>query len=167
MSHMRLQKLLYYVQGWALAMRGDPIFEGAIEAWDHGPVVKRVYPKFADYSKAKQMIPFDRGSDVDSLSADDKNFIRSVWEHYKQFSATRLRNMTHHERPWVEVYTGPNCSEEISQATMLEFFRDLYKRKSMPGFELDDLAVADQEFREGKGIPLEEVLADLGYPIQS
>src|SRR5689334_12279943 len=47
-SHLRLQKLLYYVQGWSLALRGKPMFVERIEAWAHGPVVKNVYAILAD-----------------------------------------------------------------------------------------------------------------------
>ena len=39
MTHMRLQKLLYYVQGWHMAWYGRPLFAERIEAWQHGPVV--------------------------------------------------------------------------------------------------------------------------------
>src|SRR5688572_9971276 len=37
LSHLRLQKLLYYVQGWSLAQRGEAMFPDRIEAWAHGP----------------------------------------------------------------------------------------------------------------------------------
>jgi uncharacterized phage-associated protein len=38
LTHMRLQKLLYYVQGWSLAATGERFFDGEIQAWTHGPV---------------------------------------------------------------------------------------------------------------------------------
>lgn len=39
LTHLRLQKLLYYVQAWSMAMRSRPMFPERIEAWGHGPVV--------------------------------------------------------------------------------------------------------------------------------
>ena len=33
MTHLRLQKLLYFAQGWNLARYGKPLFDDEIEAW--------------------------------------------------------------------------------------------------------------------------------------
>ena len=39
LTNLRLQKLLYYVQGWSLGERGRPMFREEIQAWRYGPVV--------------------------------------------------------------------------------------------------------------------------------
>ena len=70
LTHMRLQKLLYYAQGWHLAAFGRPLFVGRIEAWKHGPVVKEVYPRFVD-RKASPISPDDAGEP--SLSDQDRH----------------------------------------------------------------------------------------------
>ncbi len=38
-SNLKLQKLLYYAQGFHLALYDEPLFPEAIEAWTHGPVL--------------------------------------------------------------------------------------------------------------------------------
>ena len=43
-SNMKLQKLVYYAQGFALAITGKPLFQEDIEAWEHGPVAPALYP---------------------------------------------------------------------------------------------------------------------------
>ncbi len=43
LSHLKLQKLLYFCQGFTLAMTGKPLFSEAIVAWEHGPVVREVW----------------------------------------------------------------------------------------------------------------------------
>jgi hypothetical protein len=40
MSTMKLQKLLYYCQGWSLAWTGEPLFPEDFEAWASGPVCR-------------------------------------------------------------------------------------------------------------------------------
>ena len=35
----KLQKLLYYCQGWHVARNGEPLFTETLEAWVNGPVV--------------------------------------------------------------------------------------------------------------------------------
>ncbi len=125
LSHMRLQKLLYYVQGGSLGLHGKPIFKERIEAWAHGPVVPEVYQTFKKFqSKA---IPVEEGRDAEgNLKDDEKEFVESVWESYKEFSALNLSKMTHNEEPWVGVRRnyGPadRCGEEITEESMKSFF---------------------------------------------
>ena len=38
MSNMKLQKMLYYQQGFHLAMFGTPLFDEDMEAWMYGPL---------------------------------------------------------------------------------------------------------------------------------
>ena len=45
-TNMKLQKLLYYAQGFHLAVHGEPLFHDPIVAWSHGPVVPEVYHRF-------------------------------------------------------------------------------------------------------------------------
>ncbi len=39
MSNMKLQKMLYYQQGFHIAYFNTPLFDEDIEAWMYGPVV--------------------------------------------------------------------------------------------------------------------------------
>jgi uncharacterized phage-associated protein len=38
-SNLKLQKLVYYAQGFHLALYDELLFEETIEAWTHGPVI--------------------------------------------------------------------------------------------------------------------------------
>ena len=51
MTNMKLQKMLYYQQGFHLAYFGTPLFEDDIEAWMYGPVVKSVYYHFKSWGR--------------------------------------------------------------------------------------------------------------------
>jgi uncharacterized phage-associated protein len=43
-SNLKLQKLVYYAQGFNLALfDGNPLFDEEIQAWTHGPVVPALY----------------------------------------------------------------------------------------------------------------------------
>ena len=125
LSHLRLQKLLYYVQGWSLAMRDKPMFIGRIEAWANGPVVKKLYPKFAAYGF--RSIPLEDIGHPKSLTHDEMQFICQVWKSYRSFSASSLREMTHSEAPWIEARgetaPGARSSAEITHASLKKFFK--------------------------------------------
>lgn len=124
LTHMRLQKLLYYVQGWSLGLRGAPFFHGRIEAWAHGPVVRDVYPAFADYDNWP--IPAGEVPAPGGIEGDDLEFIRDVWDAYKPYSASALRQMTHEEAPWIDARGGcgpaDRCTNEITHEAMRRYF---------------------------------------------
>ena len=123
MTNMRLQKLLYYVQGWSIARRGKPAFDDRLEAWEHGPVVPTVYRLLRDNGKnpisAEQL-------NAEPVDDELKKFIASVWSDYRSDSAIRLRYKTHAEDPWKDAWAKrhkPNhCQEEITVGSLEEFF---------------------------------------------
>ena len=52
MTHMKLQKLLYYAQAYYIAMTGNPLFRNPIFAWQHGPVVPDIYHSFCHFGNS-------------------------------------------------------------------------------------------------------------------
>ena len=46
---LKLQKLLYAVQGWNLVFNGKVMYGERIEAWAHGPVVAQIYNEFKEH----------------------------------------------------------------------------------------------------------------------
>jgi uncharacterized phage-associated protein len=127
LTHLRLQKLLYYAQGWSLAMRDQAVFDEEIQAWAHGPVVRKVYPAFASYGNTP--IDPEKIQEADDISLDESVFLISLWESYKGYSASSLREMTHREPPWRNARgsCGPadKCETEITKEAMKEYFSEL------------------------------------------
>lgn len=98
-SNLKLQKLVYYAQGFYLALNnGKPLFEENIEAWAHGPVVPEIYHEYKKYGR--EAIDIEE-KDV-ALTPAEKEHLDEVFEVFGQFSAWKLRNMTHEETPWIE-----------------------------------------------------------------
>jgi uncharacterized phage-associated protein len=91
-SNLKLQKLVYYAQGFFLAIFDRPLFEDRIEAWTHGPVVPALYHKYKNYGRCA--IPLDEGFDFDALQKDEADLIDEVHQVSGQFSAWKLREMT-------------------------------------------------------------------------
>ncbi|AHM74329.1 MULTISPECIES: Panacea domain-containing protein [Yersinia] len=122
-SNLKLQKLVYYAQGFSLALLGRPLFEEPIEAWMHGPVVPELYHKYKD--NGTQALPVPADVDFSKYSDDEKELLDEVYKIYGQFSAWKLRNMTHDENPWKETYVEGAGSREISNDSMKRFFDTL------------------------------------------
>lgn len=125
-TNLKLQKLLYYAQGVHLAIFDKPLFEENIVAWDHGPVVKEVYEKYAtlaDGSPRKALgIEYKNNLDLSQFSKDELGVLDSVYEEFAQYSAWKLRNMTHEERPWKETYHNDTIDLDLIK----DYFNEVY-----------------------------------------
>lgn len=125
MTHMRLQKLLYYVQGWSIARLGVKAFDDHIEAWEHGPVVPTLYHTLK--ASGKQPVTSDQLGD-EPIDPEMRSFVASVWADYRSHSTIRLRNMTHAESPWKDAWEKRNmpnrCQETISEDALREYFSE-------------------------------------------
>jgi uncharacterized phage-associated protein len=142
MSTMKLQKLCYYAQGWALAWDEKPLFEARIEAWANGPVI---YDLFQKHRGQFQISSWSHGHPAD-LEKSEIETIDAVLQSYGHLSGQELSDLTHGERPWVEARgtTSPGVSSNsvISLDSMQDFFgaldHEIYS-KSNSGLELTDL----------------------------
>lgn len=117
-SNMKLQKLVYYTQGLHLALYDQPLFLDEVEAWTHGPVVPAVYEEFKKFGNSSIPTPHSTAP----LSDTEAKLIEEVYEEFGQYSAWKLRNMTHAEQPYLEAQKS--SSRVISKQSMRNFFKN-------------------------------------------
>ncbi|AIL31966.1 hypothetical protein IX83_00270 [Basilea psittacipulmonis DSM 24701] len=122
-SNLKIQKLVYYAQGFSLAIHNKPLFQEKIQAWMHGPVVPDLYNKYKKYENGA-LPTTDLNIDFDKFSVEEKKLLDDVYDVYGQFSAWKLRNMTHDEMPWKSTYQLGK-SNEISNEVLKEYFLTL------------------------------------------
>jgi uncharacterized phage-associated protein len=127
-TNLKLQKLLYYAQGWYLALRGETLFPEQLEAWVHGPVCKEVYQECKIFGHK----PIIWEDDLNSFSAELVEHVKDVWEAYGQFSAFDLEQLTHQETPWKEARKGlasdAPSTNAIDLGVMEKFFKEVLAR---------------------------------------
>jgi len=116
-SQMQVQKLIYFAHGWHLALHDKPLSMERFEAWDYGPVVRRLWEhlrKFGSKAVTERVSDFamvgGKFKTVVSRISDSSNtgdravatdIIRTVWDKYGHFSAIQLSELTHiPEGPW-------------------------------------------------------------------
>lgn len=121
-SNMKLQKMLYYMQGFHLAYFGQPLFNDEIEAWMYGPVVPCVFDTFT--SKGK--IGIEYNGDVISLKEEEETLFDKVYDVYMQYSAYGLMELTHKERPWKSVPHGKG--QIIPKELIKSYFKTRIKK---------------------------------------
>ncbi|KAM3114203.1 Panacea domain-containing protein [Phormidesmis sp. 146-33] len=117
-SNLKLQKLVHYAQGFHLALYDKPLFDEAIEAWTHGPVVPELYHAYKDFGA--NAIPRPNDVDFSIYDQQTRELLDEVYQVYGQFSAWKLRNMTHDEPPWRNAFNNGGI---ITQNSLKEFFK--------------------------------------------
>lgn len=122
-SNLKLQKLVYYAQAYHLANYDEPLFPEPVEAWEHGPVVPELYHHYKAYGSGHIPAP----TDFDPADYDERTteLLDEIWDTFGQYSAWKLRNITHEDRPWIEAHLNGSRarSRTISHGAMRDFYR--------------------------------------------
>lgn len=122
MTNMKVNKLLYYAQAWALVRLGTPLFDEQIEAWQHGPVIPSVYHLYEPFKSDPITIIGDT-SFLNSISAEESQLLLDVAREYDGLSAWQLRNQSHGDNePWSKVYDPQKMHTVISNEMIKECF---------------------------------------------
>ena len=127
MTNLRLNKFLYFAQGYALGRLGRPLFEDRIEAWDKGPAVPSIYRRYkGSGSNFLKDEPFDESS----VTEEEHNLLIEVFSTFDKYSTSELISITHQPgTPWDCVYEE-NASNEIPVASIKGYFeKNTPKRK--------------------------------------
>jgi uncharacterized phage-associated protein len=120
LTPLKLQKILYYVQGWYLADYGKPLFEDQILAWKYGPVVRKVYDYYRDHPTG-HITPAEVPGNIARLDESTKIFLDTIWDQYGKKTAWELVGMTHITQPWIDAFADP-LSDEISPDEIRDYF---------------------------------------------
>ncbi|MFC4951252.1 Panacea domain-containing protein [Pseudonocardia sp. GCM10023141] len=134
-----LQKLLYYVQAWHVAITDEPLFPERFQAYTYGPVIPQVRHDRMDMATRRPSEQRIEGIKLDQLASDLIDLIIAV---YGSMSGDELSNLTHLEKPWLEARgdlpSDAPSSEPISTQAMATFYRS---ERMLGGRTAADLAV--------------------------
>lgn len=152
LTAMQLQKLLYYVQAWHVAITDSPAFREPIKAWADGPVVPQVWHTRKEPSTRTAALQ-ERAPELDELTSDLVDLVLTT---YGSMSGDELSALTHAEVPWREARgdlpDDAPSSKPIPLPTMAEFYR---QHRKLGGRTAADLAAGGIHLRAAGSAELE------------
>jgi uncharacterized phage-associated protein len=132
---LSIEKLLYYAQGWSLAIRDEPLFTEEIQAWRYGPVIPSAYRRFRGYKSGAIPRSAVTTKPTSLLSDSVIDLLAWVWDRYGIYSGPQLIEMTHAEEPWRETWGGRDLEDEghdiIPLERMSAFFHEQFRKMAI------------------------------------
>jgi len=130
---LQMQKLVYFCEGWHLALVGTSLVREQFEAWKRGPVVPALYHSLKHFGfqpvsgrvqhfdpQASRVMEVDRPSD--NVSRD---LVKEVWSVYKRYTGPQLVGLTHLPgSPWDVTWKHANGAPDarIDKGRIKEWF---------------------------------------------
>ena len=120
-THLKLQKILYYVAGVFAGALNERAFWDSIEAWGYGPVVRNVYIEYCSWGA----LPLIYKEEV-SLNCNDeqRELIDFVINQKIRMRGSELVNATCSEPPWKKYADCISTKPEISYRDLRDYFVD-------------------------------------------
>ena len=149
-TNLKLNKLIYFAQGWSLVRFGKPLFHNDIQAWKYGPVIPSIYYEYRKCGNSPITVIDDSYSNK-VFSGEQYSLLLDIYGEYGKFTARALTAMTHENgTPWSRYYEeGKNTV--IPKNAIKEYFQTLTALKPF-----DSSLIADKSIM-GRYDP------DLGY----
>lgn len=127
-THLKLQKLVYYAQAYVIVFTGKSLLAEPIQAWRHGPVCPKLYERF----KCSSFHELEPSTNSDELRArllavvneDTLAVIDDVLEVYGEYAGSELETMIRQESPWINAMARGRNSEILPEEIQ-KFFNDV------------------------------------------
>jgi uncharacterized phage-associated protein len=139
-THIALQKLLYFAHGHFLIRTNVPLVLGAFEAWKYGPVHPAVYESFRTEGRHPITIravahdPFTGQAAPLSLpdNQEVREQLRYVLRSYGHLSPSRLVDISHAPRgPWATVVNKAQTSVALGMRIPDIVTKELFKHQKV------------------------------------
>lgn len=128
LPQMKLHKLTYMAHGWHLAITNEPLVADAPEAWDNGPVFRRIWDRIRDFGtdRAGHVLMANGKPYVADLTPQEREVLRHVWKKYGNFSQYQLSDMTHQpDTPWTRAYFDQGRNAVLSNDAIKQHYTQL------------------------------------------
>ncbi len=133
MSHLKLQKLVFYVQAYHLAYFNTDLISDEFEAWIHGPVSRKLYESLDAKNTLYSDVVYEEKNDSpdtvfnELLTNDQLQLIDDVLEELSPLTTLQLESIIHAEMPWKAAREGYGVADKCHVVIEKEMMRTFYK----------------------------------------
>ena len=126
MSHLKIQKILFYCEAYHLAYFDESLIDENFEAWVHGPVCREVFDSLKDKSILYSDLTYGGESVLPKVDAElistQIQILNDVLGALSKWTDIELEDATHQEAPWIQARgtlgAGERCTNIISKPLM-------------------------------------------------
>jgi len=138
-DQLQLQGLVYVAHGWSLALRGQPLTGDRPEAWEYGPMYRRLADALAHFGQAKVTEPIVGLSDaltgktsaatLSDVDQSETDLIADIYQNYGNLESWQLSALTRKgNTPWKQVFRdgvgkGRDIPHHLIRAQFVELLR--------------------------------------------
>ena len=139
-THLAMQKLLYFVQCWSMALLGREMFSDDCQAWAHGAVYPKVYP----YFKWFKYQPLPRVEETVKWRGKELEILKAVKTYYFDiYSARALEEICHREEPYQKAKKGcpegEACHAVMDKEDILSYYRHVARTYGICASEMSNV----------------------------
>jgi uncharacterized phage-associated protein len=140
LTNLRLNKLLFFIHGWALTSRPEGVVRNHFIAWKHGPVVRPVFDSFKIYGDARitepaRYLDYDTGEDrvipYDDILPADADLILRTFAFYDRYTTGQLVDKSHEPGgPWDTIFTEWSRDKRLNPRIPNQLIREYFLMQS-------------------------------------
>lgn len=119
-TNLKLQKLLYFLQGEIYRYTGERLIDDDFYAWQLGPVVPNVYYSYAMYSS----LPLPSQNISIDIPENYENIIINILNKYARKSTWDLVDLSHGQDPWKYNYQIFGDKSLIPYKSIKDYFKE-------------------------------------------
>ena len=146
LTHLKLQKLVYYCYGISIAYGFDSYFNDFIfEAWGHGPVYRKIYDKYKQYGIN---IIYRYEDEEYTFHPSIDYFLKQILYIYSPLSPWKIYKQVCSENPWKSTKVGDIIDTKIiKQFFLSQYFLENSKIENplyvfeLSSFKLDNIPI--------------------------
>ena len=130
LTNMQLQKLVFFAHGWHLALKGEPLIDTPVKAWNFGPVIPPLYKALKQFGNGTVIGPITKNNHdgTPPTEAFIMSLIERVWQVYGRLTGGQMSTLTHQDgSPW-DVTFKKKPYEEIPDSLIAKHFKSLQKK---------------------------------------
>src|ERR1035437_7319878 len=130
---LKVIKLTYLAQGWALGLYGKPIGDEAPTAYEYGPLFESLYHTLKKYGNDKlKKYRLDEGNKhAQLITAEQQELLNRIWDAHKKYTPEQLSVICRSKKgPWEKAWNNRKNYKnvQIQEKDMIDYYAELGRK---------------------------------------